>query len=65
VSVIFVVLPLALVIVGAALWGYIWAAKQGQFDDLDTPAMRMLRDEEHRGGERGGEESQRDTAERG
>jgi len=45
-SVIFVVLPLALIIVGAALWAYVWAAREGQFDDMDTPALRMLRDEE-------------------
>jgi cbb3-type cytochrome oxidase maturation protein len=46
VSVIFVVLPLALIIVGAAVWAYVWAARQGQFDDLDTPAVRMLRDDQ-------------------
>jgi cbb3-type cytochrome oxidase maturation protein len=48
VSVIFVVLPLALIIVGAAVWAYVWAARQGQWDDLDTPAVRMLRDDEGR-----------------
>jgi cbb3-type cytochrome oxidase maturation protein len=48
VSVIYVVLPLAIIIVGAAVWGYVWAARRGQFDDLDTPAVRMLRDDEGR-----------------
>ena len=47
-SVIFVVLPLALVIVGAAVWAYVWAARKGQWDDMDTPAVRMLRDDEDR-----------------
>jgi len=46
VSVIFVVLPLALIIVGAAVWAYVWAARKGQWDDLDTPAVRMLRDDD-------------------
>ena len=41
-SVIFIVLPLALLIVAVAVGAYVWAAKRGQFDDLDTPAMRML-----------------------
>ena len=45
-SVIYVVLPLALIIVGAAVWAYVWAARQGQFDDMDTPALRMLKDDE-------------------
>ena len=45
-SVLYVVLPLAVIIVGGALWGYVWAARHGQFDDLDTPGVRMLRDDE-------------------
>ena len=45
-SVIFIVLPLALLIVAVAVGAYAWAAKRGQFDDLDTPAMRMLHDDE-------------------
>ena len=44
-SVIFIVLPLALVIVGAAVWAFVWRARSGQLDDLETPAVRMLRDE--------------------
>lgn len=45
-SVIFIVLPLALGIVAVAVAGYVWAASRGQFDDLDTPALRMLHDDE-------------------
>ncbi|MFN5583202.1 cbb3-type cytochrome oxidase assembly protein CcoS [Gemmatimonas sp.] len=44
-SVIFIVLPLALVIVSAAVWAFVWSARSGQLDDLETPAVRMLRDE--------------------
>ncbi|MEP6619583.1 MAG: cbb3-type cytochrome oxidase assembly protein CcoS [bacterium] len=44
-SVIYVVLPLALVIVTAAVIAFIWSARSGQFDDLDTPAVRMLHDD--------------------
>ncbi len=45
-SVLFVVLPLALLLVAVAVWAYIWSARGGQFDDLDTPAVRMLHDDE-------------------
>lgn len=45
-SVIFIVLPLALVVVLAAVVAYIWSARNGQFDDLDTPAVRMLHDDD-------------------
>ncbi len=45
-SVLFVVLPLALVIAAVAVAAFVWATRSGQFDDLETPAMRMLHDDE-------------------
>jgi cbb3-type cytochrome oxidase maturation protein len=44
-SVIYLVLPLALLIVAVAVFAFVWSARSGQFDDLDTPAVRMLHDE--------------------
>lgn len=44
-SVLYLVVPLALLVVGVAVWAYVWASARGQFDDLDTPAIRMLRDD--------------------
>jgi len=43
--VLYVILPLALVIVFAAVAAFVWAARRGQFDDLETPAMRALHDD--------------------
>jgi cbb3-type cytochrome oxidase maturation protein len=45
-SVIFLVLPLALVIVLVAVVAFAWAARRGQFDDLETPAIRAIHDDE-------------------
>lgn len=45
-SVIFIVLPLALVIAAAAVAAFIWSVRTGQLDDLDTPAVRMLFDDD-------------------
>jgi cbb3-type cytochrome oxidase maturation protein len=45
VSVIFIVVPLAGLIVLAAVIAFVSSARGGQFDDLDTPAVRMLQDE--------------------
>jgi cbb3-type cytochrome oxidase maturation protein len=45
-SVLYVVLPLALIVVAGAVAAFVVSARRGQFDDLDTPAMRMLHDEE-------------------
>ncbi len=43
-SVIYLVLPLALIIVGGAVLAFVWSARSGQYDDLDTPAVRVLHD---------------------
>ncbi len=43
---VFVLLPLALLIAAIAVGLFIWAAKTGQFDDLETPAVRILFDDE-------------------
>jgi cbb3-type cytochrome oxidase maturation protein len=45
-SALFVVLPLALLISFGAVVAFIGAVKHGEFDDLDTPARRMLLDDE-------------------
>jgi cbb3-type cytochrome oxidase maturation protein len=45
VSILFIVLPLAILLVGAAVAAFVWAARQGQFDDTRTPAVRMLHDD--------------------
>ncbi len=38
---VFLAMILALIFVAA----YLWAAGSGQFDDLQTPALRMLKDD--------------------
>lgn len=45
-SVLFVALPVALALGTLAVGGFIWAARGGQFDDLETPRWRMLIDNE-------------------
>jgi cbb3-type cytochrome oxidase maturation protein len=45
-SVIYVVLPLAAVMAAAGVAAFIWSVRRGQFDDLDTPAIRILHDDE-------------------
>ena len=47
-SVIFIVVPLAALIVLAAVIAFVVSAQRGQFDDLDTPAVRMLNDDSER-----------------
>jgi cbb3-type cytochrome oxidase maturation protein len=45
-SVMYLLVPLALIVVALAVAAYVWAARKGQFDDLKTPAMRVLHDDE-------------------
>jgi cbb3-type cytochrome oxidase maturation protein len=45
-TVLFVLVPLALIIAGSAVIAFLWAVKNGQLDDLETPALRILQDDE-------------------
>lgn len=45
-SVLYVVVPLAIVMAAIALYAFFWAVHKGQYDDLDTPPKRILVDEE-------------------
>jgi cbb3-type cytochrome oxidase maturation protein len=44
-TVLFVVLPLAVVLSILAALAFVWATRRGQFDDLETPAVRLLCDD--------------------
>ena len=50
-NIIFVLIPLGLVLLGVAIWAFLWAVGSGQFDDLDSPAYSILMDEEDETGE--------------
>ena len=43
-SLVFLV-PISLVLLGVAIWAFVWAVRRGQFDDLETPAVQILVDE--------------------
>lgn len=45
-SVIFLVLPLAVVLAGVWVGAFLLSARRGQFDELDTPAWRVLFDDD-------------------
>lgn len=47
----FVLLPVALGFAAAALAVFLWAVRTGQFDDLDTPPLRILMDDDGPGAE--------------
>ena len=45
-SVVLVMIPVALVLAGLGVLAFVLAAKRGQFDDLDTPPLRAVFDDD-------------------
>jgi cbb3-type cytochrome oxidase maturation protein len=45
--ILLLLVPISLLLLGVAIWAFVWAVKRGQFDDLDTPALDILVDDEH------------------
>jgi len=45
-KIIYILIPLSLVLLGLAVWAFFWAVKNDQFDDLDTPALDILDDDD-------------------
>jgi cbb3-type cytochrome oxidase maturation protein len=44
-SILFVLIPLGLLLLGLAIWGFIWAVNHDQFDELDRAAHSILLDD--------------------
>lgn len=47
-SILFILIPLGLVLLIAAVLAFFWAARGGQFDDLESPAWRILMDDDQK-----------------
>lgn len=44
-SIIFLILPVTLLLSAGAVAAFAWATRSGQFDDLETPGIRLLHDD--------------------
>lgn len=44
-NILLLLIPISLVLLGVAVWAFVWAVRRGQFEDLDTPALDVLCDE--------------------
>lgn len=44
-SILYILVPLAVLMSGGAVALFAWATRKGQFDDLETPALRILVDD--------------------
>lgn len=45
-NILLALIPISLLLLGAAIWAFVWAVKQGQYDDLDTPPLDILVDDD-------------------
>ena len=61
-SIIFVLIPVGLVLLLVAIGAFFWAVRSGQFDDLETPALRILADDDEQGPPDSAPHDERDRA---
>ena len=45
-TVLYILVPIAILLVILAIWVFNWAVNNGQYDDLDSPAHSILFDED-------------------
>ncbi len=45
-KILFVLIPLSLMLLALAVWGFFWMVRHDQFDDLDEAAWRILADDD-------------------
>jgi cbb3-type cytochrome oxidase maturation protein len=43
--ILLLLVPISLVLLGVAIWAFVWAVRRGQFDDLDAAALDILADD--------------------
>ena len=47
-NMLYVLIPLALVLLGAATWALVWAIRNGQFDDLESHGWSVVLDDDQK-----------------
>jgi cbb3-type cytochrome oxidase maturation protein len=45
-DILYLLIPIALVLAGVAIAAFFWSVNSGQFDDLESPAHRILYDDD-------------------
>ncbi len=44
-AILLFLIPISLLLLGVAVWAFVWSVRGGQFDDLDTAPLDILRDD--------------------
>jgi cbb3-type cytochrome oxidase maturation protein len=45
-EIIYLLIPISLILLGFVVWIFLWAVRDGQYDDLEGPAHQILMDED-------------------
>ena len=45
-NILYLLVPAALMLAALGVAGFVWSVRSGQFDDVETPGMRVLFDDE-------------------
>lgn len=45
-NILYLLVPVAFILAGLGVAAFCWAVRNGQFDDVETPALRMLMEDE-------------------
>jgi cbb3-type cytochrome oxidase maturation protein len=45
-NIILLLIPISFVLLGIGVWAFFWAVNHAQFDDLDTPGLTPLSEDE-------------------
>ena len=51
-NILYLLIPLGLVLLAFAVWAFFWAVRTRQFDDLESPGMQILLDDDQAPGHR-------------
>lgn len=44
-NILLALIPISLMLIAVAVAAFVWAVKRGQYEDLDTPALDILRED--------------------
>ena len=47
-NMLYVLIPLAVMLLGVAVWALLWAIKNGQFDDLESQGWSVVLDDDQK-----------------
>ncbi len=47
-TMLYVLIPLAVMLLGVAVWALLWAIKSGQFDDLESHGWSVVLDDDQK-----------------